>query len=99
MQVNGMVLAFTAAVAVLTGILFGVSPAWQLSRPQLGSLIQASSAKHTGSAHNRNTHRLLIAGQVALTLVLLAAAGAAMRAVLARLHTPPGVQPGHVISL
>src|SRR6202022_3576260 len=76
-HVNAIVLAFSAAVAVLTGILFGVSPAWQLSRPHLGNLIQASSAKHTGSAHNRNAHRLLIAGQVALTLVLMAAAGAA----------------------
>src|SRR5260370_22759021 len=99
MQVNGMVLAFTAAVAVLTGILFGVSPAWQLSRPQLGSLIQASSAKHTGSAHNRNTHRLLIAGQVALTLLLMAAAGAAMKAFVARIHTPLGFDPDHVIAI
>jgi predicted permease len=98
-HVNGMVLAFTAAVAVLTGILFGVSPAWQLSRPQLGSLIQASSAKHTGTAHNRNTHRLLIAGQVALTLVLMAAAGAAMKAFVARIHTPLGFDPDHVIEI
>jgi|GraSoi_2013_60cm_1033757.scaffolds.fasta_scaffold00634_5 predicted permease len=98
-HVNGMVLAFTAAVAVLTGILFGVSPAWQLSRPQLGSLIQASSAKHTGSAHNRNTHRLLIAGQVALTLLLMAAAGAAMKAFVARIHTPLGFDPDHVIAI
>lgn len=98
-HVNSMVLAFTAAVAVLTGILFGVSPAWQLSRPQLGSLIQASSAKHTGSAHNRNTHRLLIAGQVALTLLLMAAAGAAMKAFVARIHTPLGFDPEHVIAI
>ena len=98
-HVNGMVLAFTAAVAVLTGILFGVSPAWQLSRPQLGSLIQASSAKHTGSAHNRNTHRLLTAGQVALTLLLMAAAGAAMKAFVARIHTPLGFDPDHVIAI
>src|SRR6202030_1831071 len=98
-HVNAAVLAFTAAVALLTGILFGVSPAWQLSRPQLGHLIQANSAKHSGSTHNRNTHRLLIAGQVALTLVLLAAAGAAMRAFVARIHTPLGFEPDHVIAM
>jgi predicted permease len=98
-HVNAAVLAFSAAVALLTGILFGVSPAWQLSRPQLGNLIQASNAKHTGSTHNRNTHRLLIAGQVALTLVLMAAAGAAMRAFVARIHTPLGFEPDHVLSL
>jgi predicted permease len=98
-HVNAAVLAFSAAVALLTGILFGVSPAWQLSRPQLVNLIQANSAKHTGSAHNRNTHRLLIAGQVALTLVLMAAAGAAMRAFVARIHTPLGFEPDHVLSI
>jgi predicted permease len=98
-HVNAMVLVFSAAVALLTGILFGISPAWQLSRPQLGRLIQASSAKHSGSAHNRNTHRLLIAGQVALTLVLLAAAGAAMKAFVARIHTPLGFDPDHVIAM
>jgi predicted permease len=98
-HVNAMVLVFSAVVAFLTGILFGVSPAWQLSRPQLGHLIQASSGKHSGSAHNRKTHRILIAGQVALTLVLLAAAGAAMKAFQARIHTPLGFQPNQVISL
>jgi len=98
-HVNAAVLAFTAAVALLTGILFGVSPAWQLSRPHLSHLIQASSGKHSGSGHNRHTHRLLIAGQVALTLVLMAAAGAAMRAFAVRIHTPLGFEPDHVISM
>jgi putative ABC transport system permease protein len=98
-HVNAIVLAFSAGVALLTGILFGISPAWQLSRPQLGHLIQASSAKHSGSAHNRHTHRLLIAGQVALTLLLMAAAGAAMKAFVARIHTPLGFEPDHVISM
>jgi predicted permease len=98
-HVNSAVLAFTAGVAVLTGILFGISPAWQLSRPQLGHLIQANSGKHSGSARNRNTHRLLIAGQVALTLLLLAAAGAAMKAFSARIHTPLGFDPDHVIAM
>src|SRR3984893_3369832 len=98
-HVNAIVLAFSAGMALLTGILFGISPAWQLSRPQLGNLIQASSAKHTGSANNRHTHRLLIAGQVALTLLLMAAAGAAMKAFVARIHTPLGFEPDHVISM
>jgi putative ABC transport system permease protein len=98
-HVNAIVLAFSAGVALLTGILFGISPACQLSRPQLGHLIQASSAKHSGSAHNRHTHRLLIAGQVALTLLLMAAAGAAMKAFVARIHTPLGFEPDHVISM
>jgi predicted permease len=98
-HVNAMVLAFSAGVALLTGILFGMSPAWKLSRPALGHLIQASSGKHSGSGHSRNVHRLLIAGQVALTLLLLTGAGAAMRAFVERTHTPLGFDPDHVLAI
>jgi predicted permease len=98
-RVNGTVLAFTAAVAVITGILFGISPAWQLSHPPISELIQANSSKVTGSARNRNTHRLLIAGQVALTLLLMAGAGGAMKAFVASTHTPLGYDPDHVFGL
>jgi predicted permease len=98
-HVNGMVLIFSAAMALLTGILFGISPAYQLSRPQLSALIQASSVKLTGSSRSRSTHRLLIAGQVALTLLLLAGAGGAMKAFLAKVHTPLGFDPDHVFAM
>src|ERR1700686_3898413 len=98
-HVNGIVLAFSAAVAVITGILFGVSPAWQLSRPSISELIQANSTKLKGSVRSRNTHRLLIAGQVALTLLLMAGAGAATKAFLALTHTPLGFDPDHVFAM
>src|SRR5260370_28922096 len=78
-RVNGNVLAVTPAVAAVTGILFGISPAWQLSHPPISELIQANSTKVTGSARNRNTHRVLIARQVALTLLLMAGAASAMK--------------------
>jgi predicted permease len=98
-HVNGMVLIFSAAIALFTGILFGISPAYQLSRPQLSALIQANSVKLTGSSRSRHTHRLLIAGQVALTLLLLAGAGGAMKAFLAKVHTPLGFDPDHVFAM
>lgn len=98
-RVNTPVLLFSAVVALITGILFGISPALQLSRPQLGQLIQASSGKHSGSGRARNVHRLLIAGQVALTLLLMTGAGAAMKAFSVLIHTPLGFDPDHVIAL
>lgn len=98
-HVNAPVLAFSAVVALFTGILFGISPANQLSRPQLGALMQSSSAKLTGSKHSRNTHRLLIAGQVALTLLLLVGAGGAVKAFEAKIHAPLGFDPDHVFSI
>jgi predicted permease len=98
-RVNGIVLGFSAAVAVTTGVLFGISPAWQLSRPQISELIQANSTKTTGSARSRNTHRLLIAGQVALTLLLMAGAGGAMKAFVALTHTPLGFDPERIFAV
>jgi predicted permease len=98
-RVNGTVLAFSIVVGVVTGVLFGVSPAWQLSRPPINELIQANSTKLTGDARSRNTHRFLIAGQVALTLLLMAGAGAAIKAFLALTHMRLGFEPDHVVSM
>jgi len=98
-RVNAPVLAFSAAVAVITGILFGISPAWRLSHPPISELIQANSTRVSGSARSRNTHRLLIAGQVSLTLLLLAGAGAALKAFEALTHAPMGFDPDHVLAL
>ncbi len=93
------VLFVSAAIALLTGIIFGISPAWQLSRPDVSQLmVQAGTTRLFGSARWRHTHNLLIGGQVAVTLLLLAGAGAATRAFLARYHTPLGYDPEHVLT-
>jgi putative ABC transport system permease protein len=93
------VLFFSILVAVLTGILFGMSPALQLSRPNLSGLIQSGAGRHSGGGGDRRTHRLLIAGQVALTLVLLTIAGAATRAFLTAYRVPVGFDVDKVTSL
>ena len=93
------VLAFSVLIAVLTGILFGMSPALQLSRPNLSELIQSGAGRHSGGGGDRRTHRLLIAGQVALTLVLLTIAGAATRAFLTAYRVPLGFDVDRVTSL
>ncbi len=99
MEVNAPVLLVAAAIAVLTGIVFGVSPAWQLSRPEVSQLMtQSGTTRLAGSAHARRTHSALIAGQVAVTLLLLAGAGAATRAFMDRYRTPLGFDPEHVLS-
>ncbi len=98
-HVSVPVLAFSVVVAVVTGILFGMSPALQLSRPNLSELIQAGAGRHSGGGASRKTHRLLIIGQVALTMVLLAIAGAATRAFLTAYRVPLGYDADVVTSL
>jgi predicted permease len=93
------VLAFSVAIAVVTGVLFGMSPALQLSRPNLSELIQSGAGRHSGGGSDRQTHRALITGQVALTLVLLTIAGAATRAFLTAYRIPLGFDVEKVTSL
>jgi predicted permease len=93
------VLFFSVMLAVLTGILFGMSPALQLSRPNLNELIQSGSGRHSGGGGDRKTHQALIAGQVALTLVLLTVAAAATRAFLTAYRVPLGFDVERVTSL
>ena len=93
-HVSVPVLLFSVLVAVLTGILFGISPALQLSRPNLSELVQSGAGRHSGGGAGRRTHRLLITGQVALTLVLLTVAGAATRAFLNAYRLPLGIRRG-----
>jgi predicted permease len=98
-HVSVPVLAFSIVVAILTGILFGMSPALRLSRPNLSELIQSGTTRHSGDGAGRKTHRLLIAGQVALSLVLLVLAGAATRAFMSAYRIPLGYDADRVTNL
>ena len=75
LSINGRVLGFTMLVAALTGILFGLAPAWSATRlAPLGAMKEAGRGIAEG--HSRfNAGRALVAAQVALSLVLLVGAG------------------------
>jgi predicted permease len=98
-EINLPVLGFSVAVALFTGILFGLWPALQLSRPEVSQVMQGSTRKIAGVVHGRTTHSVLTATQVALTLLLLAGAGAAMEGFLKLMHTPLGYDPHNVMSV
>ncbi len=83
------VLLFAVAIALLTGISSAVRPHGTLA-PRGWRADAGFSAKLAGTVRGRHTHRLLIAGQVALTMLLLASAGAALRAFATLYHTPLG---------
>jgi predicted permease len=98
-NINLPVLLFCVGVALATGVLFGLGPALQLSRTQVGQVMQSSARRVLGSVHGRRTYDGLIAGQIALTLLLLAGAGSAMEGFLRLLHTRLGYDPHNVISV
>jgi predicted permease len=98
-RINLPVLLFSVALAILSGILFGLWPSIQLSRPDVVQVMQSSTRRIAGGTRGRTINTVLIAGQIALTLVMLAGAGAAMRGFLRLLHTPLGYDPHNVMSV
>jgi len=97
--INLPVLFFSVGVALLTGVLFGLWPALQLSRTQASQMVQSNVRRVAGSVRGRRTHNALIAGQIALTLLLMAGAGSAMEGFVQLLHTPLGYDPHNVMAV
>jgi putative ABC transport system permease protein len=93
------VLLFSVGLAVVTGILFGLFPALQLARPEISQVMQSSTRKVAGSVRGRQFHSALIAGQIALTLLLLTAAGVAIQGFVRMLHVNLGYNPHNVMSV
>jgi predicted permease len=95
-RINLPILMFSAGLALLCGILFGLFPALRLSRPDLARTVQATLRRIGGNDRGRKVNPL-IAGQIALTLLLLATAGMAIGAFLHLTNLPLGYDPDHVM--
>jgi putative ABC transport system permease protein len=80
MPLDRTVLAFTAGASVLTGVLFGVLPAWLASRGDVNETLKQGGRGSTSRAHHRLRQGLIVA-EVALALVLLSAAGFFIRGI------------------
>src|SRR5450631_2839942 len=76
-KVNVPVLLFCVGLAVATTIIFGLSPAIQLSRPDVARLMQGSGRRVAGSSQAKRMHSIMVGAQVALTILLLTVASAA----------------------
>ena len=98
-SINLPVLCFCIAIAVITGVLSGLAPALQSSRPQVAQLMQSSSRRSTGGARGKRTHSLLVAGQIALTLLLLTSAAAAVNGFVRLVRTDLGYDPHNTMSV
>jgi putative ABC transport system permease protein len=98
-KVNLPVLFFCVGLAILTSVIFGLSPALQLSRPDVARLMQGSGRRVAGSASAKRAHNALIAAQVALTILLLTVASAAGKGFLHILSAHLGYEPHNVMSV
>jgi predicted permease len=90
--VNVLVLLFSAGLATASALMFGLSPALSFSRPHL-----TATARTTAGVESRRAHHLLLAAQIALTVLLLAGTGTAVRALIGLYRTSLGYDPHNVI--
>jgi predicted permease len=98
-QINLPVLLFSVAIAVGTGVLFGLWPALQLSRPEVSQVMQSNTRKTTKGVSGRRTHNMLIGCQIALTVLMLAGAGAAIEGFVRVMHVNLGYDPHNIMSV
>jgi predicted permease len=98
-HVNLPVLLFSVSLAVFSGVLFGVFPALESARREINHVIQSGTHKMAGSVRGKRMHTGLIAGQIALTLLLLTGAGAAIQGFSRMVRRPLGYDPHHVMSV
>ncbi len=98
-EMNVPVLLFSVVLAVVTAFVFGVAPALQLSRPDLGRVMQANTRRTMGSADRKRAHSLMVGAQVALTLLILTVAGAAGKGFLRLVNADLGYDPRLTMSL
>ena len=78
-EADGRVLAFTLAVTLVTTVLFGVAPSWLSARADVASLIKSGGPASGNRRPGGSVGRMLAVAQVAVSLVLLAGAGALAR--------------------
>lgn len=93
-QVTGSV----AALAVLTGLAFGIAPALSASQASLTEAIKTGSQRSTSAIWNR-LRTWLIAGEIALTVVLVVSAGLMIKSLYSLSEANPGFNPAHILTI
>jgi predicted permease len=90
-------LLFCLAVSILTGLLFGLFPALQSTRPDLAPTLKDQSGQSTASTHANTFRKALVSAQVAISLLLLVSGGLFARTLLNLRHIDLGFRSDHLL--
>jgi putative ABC transport system permease protein len=95
-HLNWRIAAFTAGVSLLTGLVFGIVPAFEAARTNLSDALREGGRGETGARGHR-LRRLFAVAQISLSLVLLAGAGLLIRSFLKLSSVDPGFNPRNLV--
>lgn len=95
-HIDPLMLLFTALISMFAGILFGLAPAWQVSRGDLNTSLKQSGR---GEAERSRLSKVMVATEIALSLVLLTAAGLLGKSLLLLDHVDPGFRTDHLLTV
>jgi len=98
-NLDGTVLAFSAAVTLIVGMLFGLAPLLTLWRRDVNSALKAETRGSTGSLSGRRLRAWLVASEVALVVILLTGAGLLARSFQRLQQANLGFQPDHLLAM
>ncbi|HSE97852.1 MAG TPA: ABC transporter permease [Blastocatellia bacterium] len=97
-SLDGRVLAFTLGVSFITGLIFGVIPALQASRPDLNESLKEGGRSSAGGAGHRRVRSIFVVSEVALALVLLVGAGLMIKSFAKLQRVDLGYNPENVLT-
>ncbi|PYP63362.1 MAG: ABC transporter permease [Gemmatimonadetes bacterium] len=98
-SLDATTLFYTAAVSLVTGVLFGLAPAVQAGRGQLTEALKEGARGASGGARHNRLRSTLVVAEVALSLVLLVGASLFVRTFIGLRHLPVGFDPSRILTM
>lgn len=98
-RMDARIFAFTFAVSLLTGVLFGLAPAIYATRTNLNETLKEGEGRASAGARRSRLRKGLVAAEFALSLVLLTGAGLMIATFAKLISTDPGFDPRHVLTM
>ena len=95
--VDGRILGFTLALSIVTGVIFGLAPALQISRPNVNASLKDGGRTASSSSGQHRLRNLLVVTETILAVVLLAGAGLLVRSLRSAVTSSPGFRADHVL--